>query len=314
MVGQGPIGLLLMQLARWAGASVFTSDAIDDRLAIEPQARCGGGPRCSRRRARRAARPHRRSRRRLRRCSRPWVRRPSARLSRTVRPGGRVLVFSATSPGETAQVDLGQLALAEKQILTSYSASVDVQELAARLVFEREINVRDLVTHRFPLAQRRRGRASRLAAGAGVLKVVIDTPGRRMTPTCGRSSSTARKTRGSRVSPSARRAQARCCVRNRRRPHLRHRREGVPPRLPRAHDRAAVRLRPRDGGRRRSGRRRRRRLHRRRSGRGRELRTVRRLRLLQGRPREPVRRPAVLERRLRRAQHHPGAHRRDATC
>ena len=44
-------------------------------------------------------------------------------------------VFAATSAGETAELDLGALCAAEKDIVTSYSASVDVQDTAARLVF-----------------------------------------------------------------------------------------------------------------------------------------------------------------------------------
>ena len=33
-VGQGPIGLLLMQLCRWAGAEVITTDTMPDRLEM----------------------------------------------------------------------------------------------------------------------------------------------------------------------------------------------------------------------------------------------------------------------------------------
>src|SRR6185503_181076 len=94
------------------------------------------------------------------------------------RPGGRIMVFAATSPGEVAEVDLGALCAAEKEILTSYSASVDVQDLAAQLVFGREVRVRELVTHRFPLEEA--ARAVDLAArpGPGVLKVML-RPGAR---------------------------------------------------------------------------------------------------------------------------------------
>ena len=34
VVGQGPIGLLLMQLCRWAGADVLVSDTFTDRLEM----------------------------------------------------------------------------------------------------------------------------------------------------------------------------------------------------------------------------------------------------------------------------------------
>jgi L-iditol 2-dehydrogenase len=90
------------------------------------------------------------------------------------RPGGRVLVFSATSPGETAEVDLGVLTAGEKDILTSYSASIDVQDLAAQLVFSREIRVRELVTHRFPLEEAARAVALAARPAPGVLKVVLE--------------------------------------------------------------------------------------------------------------------------------------------
>jgi L-iditol 2-dehydrogenase len=90
-----------------------------------------------------------------------------------VRPAGRIIVFAATSPGETAEIDLGALCAAEKELLTSYSASVDVQDLAARLVFGREVRVRDLITHRFPLEQA--AHALRVAAqpAPGTLKVML---------------------------------------------------------------------------------------------------------------------------------------------
>jgi len=90
------------------------------------------------------------------------------------RPGGNVMVFSATAPGETAVVDLGQLAVSEKQILTSYSASVDVQDLAAQLVFGRELRVRELISHRLPLAEAPRAVALASRPAAGVLKVVVE--------------------------------------------------------------------------------------------------------------------------------------------
>lgn len=174
VVGQGPIGLLLMQLARWAGADVLASDTMPDRLATsrdlgaaqaldpssldvprEVRALTGGrGADCA-----------------LLAALGP---RAFQQAMDALRPGGRLMVFSATSPGETAELDLGRLCTSEKEILTSYSASVDVQDLAAELVFKREIRVRELITHRFPLAQA--GEAFRLAAqpAPGVLKIMID--------------------------------------------------------------------------------------------------------------------------------------------
>jgi L-iditol 2-dehydrogenase len=54
-------------------------------------------------------------------------------------------------PGERVAVDAGRVCVEEKRLIGSYSASVDLQEKAARLVFTRQINVARLVTHRYPL-------------------------------------------------------------------------------------------------------------------------------------------------------------------
>jgi L-iditol 2-dehydrogenase len=86
------------------------------------------------------------------------------------------MVFAATSPGETASLDLGALCAAEKELLTSYSASVEVQDLAAQLVFGREIRVEELITHRFPLEEAARAVEIASRPARGVLKVVLQTP------------------------------------------------------------------------------------------------------------------------------------------
>jgi L-iditol 2-dehydrogenase len=101
---------------------------------------------------------------------------PFAQAVDATRPGGRIIVFAATSPGETVQIDLGALTAAEKEILTSYSASVDVQDLAAQLVFAREVRVRELVTHRFTLDDAPRALEVASRPAPGVLKVVLQQP------------------------------------------------------------------------------------------------------------------------------------------
>jgi L-iditol 2-dehydrogenase len=67
------------------------------------------------------------------------------------RPGGRIVPFSATSKGETYSIDLGVLAASEKQIVSVYSASVDVQSESADLVFRGRVKVQELLTNFFPL-------------------------------------------------------------------------------------------------------------------------------------------------------------------
>jgi len=173
VVGQGPIGILLMQLARWSGAEVLVSDMLPDRLEM--------GLRLGAQSAIDAAGDVPKEVRGLtggRGADRVLLAAlgPAAfaQAIGAARPAGRIMVFSATSPGETAELDLGALCTAEKEILTSYSASVDVQDLAASLVFGREIRVRELVTHRFPLEQAARAVELSSRPAPGVLKVVLD--------------------------------------------------------------------------------------------------------------------------------------------
>jgi threonine dehydrogenase-like Zn-dependent dehydrogenase len=72
------------------------------------------------------------------------------------------------------EVDLGALNPLEKDILFSYSSSADIQDLAARLVFERQIDVRSLVTHRFALEESARAVEVASRPAPGVLKVVVE--------------------------------------------------------------------------------------------------------------------------------------------
>lgn len=152
VVGQGPIGSMLMQLARVRGARVLVSDLSPFRLDLarklgaitfDPSKGALG----------------------------EWVRAETrergadvALLAATgqaafdaavdaTRPGGRIVPFSATSKGEMYQVDLGLLAAAEKQIVSVYSASVEVQDEAADLVFSGRVRLQELLTDFFPLAQ-----------------------------------------------------------------------------------------------------------------------------------------------------------------
>lgn len=173
VVGQGPIGLLLMQLARWAGAHALVSDPLPDRLALSREL---GAAATFDARGDVIAEARALTEGRGVDCALLAAPGPVAfqQALDALRPGGRLMVFSATSPGETAEVDLGRLSLAEKQILTSYSASVDVQDTAAQLVFGREVRVRELVTHRYPLRQAPAALERAARPEPGVLKVMVD--------------------------------------------------------------------------------------------------------------------------------------------
>jgi L-iditol 2-dehydrogenase len=176
VVGQGPIGLLLMQLARWAGGEVVVSEPRADRrtLASSLGATVALG----------AAPDVPEEVRRLtegRGADCTLVAAPGraafAQALDATRPGGRILSFAATSRGETAEVDLGLLTTSEKDILTAYSSSIEVQPQAAGLVFDRTVRVRELVSHRLPIVRAREAFSLAMRPGPGTLKVVLHMGG-----------------------------------------------------------------------------------------------------------------------------------------
>ena len=173
VVGQGPIGSMLMQLARVRGARVLVSDLSPLRLdlarslgALTFDATRGGVE--------------------------EWVRSETEGRGADVsllaatgqrafdaaveatRPGGRIVPFSATSRGETCEVDLGLLAAAEKQIVSVYSASVDVQAEAADLVFGEGVKLEPLLTDFFPITRVNEAIDLFRRPAATTLKIAID--------------------------------------------------------------------------------------------------------------------------------------------
>ena len=71
-------------------------------------------------------------------------------------------------------MDLATVCVDEKDIIGSYSSDVTLQREVARLVFSRRLDMRALVTHRFPIEQT--AAAVELAANPrdDSLKVVVD--------------------------------------------------------------------------------------------------------------------------------------------
>lgn len=172
VVGQGPIGLLLMQLLVWAGAEVFVSDPLAERRAVGQSLGAAA--------ALDAAADVTSEIRGLtggRGVDAAFVAAgvPSAlpQALEATRVAGRIMSFAATSPGETAELDLGVMTTLEKDLLTSYSASVDVQDQAAQLVFKREIRVKEMVSHLLPFERALEGFDLARRPGPGTLKVVI---------------------------------------------------------------------------------------------------------------------------------------------
>jgi L-iditol 2-dehydrogenase len=173
VMGQGPIGLLLMLLAKYEGSEVFTSDPMPGRRAASLRF----GAKASLDPSSRNLAEEIRSRTDGRGADAVLVAVPSPALVpealALARPGGRILLFAHNDPVMQLGFPAAAVGVEEKEILGSYSASVDDQNESAALVFERELPVRELISHRFPLEQI--GAALELAARPAddTLKVVI---------------------------------------------------------------------------------------------------------------------------------------------
>ncbi len=149
--GQGPIGLLLTQAARLEGARVVGLDFLESRLQIagELGAETALNPKKQNVAAAVAGMTQGRG------ADLALVATADARViedaQKIVRRGGRVLLFAQTMAGERTSVDASRICVEEKRLIGSYSASVELQEKSAHLIFSRKINVARLISHRFPL-------------------------------------------------------------------------------------------------------------------------------------------------------------------
>jgi L-iditol 2-dehydrogenase len=152
VIGQGPIGLLLTFLARNAGATVVTTDPLPFRRhmslrfgatdSLDPAA---NDPAVEIRQYRGNIG-----------ADAVLLAVPDPKLVSVAlniaRPGGRVLLFAQNDPLMQIQFSAASVGIEEKEILGSYSASVDYQEASAKLVFQYRALLRELISHRFSLA------------------------------------------------------------------------------------------------------------------------------------------------------------------
>lgn len=173
VVGQGPIGMLLTLLAKNEGATVYTSDPMPGRRVAS--VRFGAAEAFDPAASNLGAEIHKRTHGRG--ADAVLLAAPSPALVpealAIARPGGRVLLFAHNDPVLQLQFPAAAVGVEEKEILGSYSASVDEQAESAELVFRRRLPVREMISHRFPLE--RIADALELAAHPkqDTLKVVI---------------------------------------------------------------------------------------------------------------------------------------------
>lgn len=175
VVGAGAIGLILARLAILDGARVFVSEPMADRR--ERAKASGAAAVCDPRTTDVAA----------------WLaaatggrgadaalvavpgQAPLDAAVAGVRPGGRVVLFAHTKLNDPVTVDAGQVCYLEKDVVGAYSADADLNDEVADLVFSGRLEVADLVTHRFDLAEAVRAFELAKHPAAGSLKVLVTT-------------------------------------------------------------------------------------------------------------------------------------------
>jgi L-iditol 2-dehydrogenase len=173
VMGQGPIGLMFTMLVKRAGARVAATDTIAERLAIA--ARCGAEPAWDPRSTDVAAEVRKRTEGRgadlvIVAASAPGIVEQAIACSR---PGARILLFAQTSATERIEASGADICVGERVVFGCYSASVDLQQESAQLVFGGELPLEELISHRLPLEKIQSGIELALHPGPKSLKIIV---------------------------------------------------------------------------------------------------------------------------------------------
>lgn len=176
VIGQGPIGILLAALAARTGARVLTSDLFAERHKVAAEYGLNRPIDAGKQDV--VGLTHAASEGRG--ADAVILAVGGNSLIKTAmdaaRPGGRVLLFAQTQHGETV-IDPAAICMDEKFLIGSYSASEEIQDEGAELVFEGYKNGFDLtrlISHRFPLERAREAIHVASNPGPGSMKIFIE--------------------------------------------------------------------------------------------------------------------------------------------
>ena len=153
VAGQGPIGLMFTRLLALRGMKVVASDLLEPRLALARQ----WGARWALKADEKDLAGQIQQLTGGHGLDAAVVAVPSdeaVRQAQTlVRGAGQVLLFAHTRRGAQTAMDLSSVCVDEKDVIGSYSADFTLQNEVAKLVFSRKLDVRELITHQFSLAE-----------------------------------------------------------------------------------------------------------------------------------------------------------------
>ena len=173
ILGQGPIGLMFTMLVHRSGARIAATDAIPERLAVS--ARCGADFTWNPRQTDVPAEIRKLTQGRgadlvIVAASVPGIVDQAMACSR---PGARVLLFAQTSATERIEASGADICVGERTLFGCYSASVELQKESASLVFDGQLPVEELISHRLPLGKISSGIDLALHPGPKSLKIIV---------------------------------------------------------------------------------------------------------------------------------------------
>jgi L-iditol 2-dehydrogenase len=191
VAGQGPIGLMFTRLLKLQGVKVMATDLMESRLRLAKK--FGACRTCL------AAEISSLVTRHPSLLDAAIVTVPSddvvKQALQLVRGAGQILVFAHTKrtapvqnsrfkiqnpppnshlPAPNFQLDLATICVDEKDFIGSYSSDFTLQREVARLVFSRQLDVRPLITHRFPLAETADAIALAACPSEASLKILVN--------------------------------------------------------------------------------------------------------------------------------------------
>jgi L-iditol 2-dehydrogenase len=187
VAGQGPIGLMFTKILQLRGINVLATDLLESRLKLAGQF---GAERAVLASQLSTLNPQLD-------CAIIAVPSDAAvtQALQLVRGGGQILLFAHTKRAEVRSqnsevrsknppfalqpsafsLDLASICLDEKDLIGSYSSDFTLQDEVARLVFSRRLDVRKLITHRFPLDQTSDAIALAARPTPDSLKILVST-------------------------------------------------------------------------------------------------------------------------------------------
>jgi L-iditol 2-dehydrogenase len=178
VAGQGPIGLIFTRLLALQRVNVIASDLLPERIEI---AREFGAKETVLAAKIQNPLPLRKQSKIEKPLDAAIIAVPVDSVVREaldlIRGAGQVLLFAHTRRDAGATIDLSKICVDEKDLIGSYSSDIRLQDEVANLIFSRKLDVRKLVTHRFPLAQTAEAVALAAKPAPNSLKIVVDQTG-----------------------------------------------------------------------------------------------------------------------------------------